>query len=96
MYKLPVCLLNITASIVILFLLAPSIGLAETVKLKFGLYGSERRSSLDEQFNPILTELENKLSRSMGKKVEIERVFFKRYTEGVDAIVSGDVDFSSL
>jgi len=67
--------------------------MAETLKLKFGLYGSERRSSLDEQFNPILTELENKLSHSMGKKVEIERVFFRRYTEGVDAIVSGDVDF---
>jgi len=86
--------LLIVASIIIPLLLTPAVGMADTLKLKFGLYGSERRSSLDEQFNPILTELESRLSRSLGKKVEIERVFFRHYQQGLDAIVNGDVDFT--
>ncbi len=86
--------LAIAASILVPLLLTPAVGLTDTLTLKFGLYGSERRSSLDEQFNPILTELENRLSHSMGKKVEIERVFFRDYQQGLDAIVNGDVDFT--
>jgi len=94
MYKYFKKNLIIAASILIPFLLTPLVGQADTLTLKFGLYGSERRSSLDEQFNPILTELENRLSSSMGKKVEIERVFFRYYQQGLDAIVNGDVDFT--
>ncbi len=94
MYKHFKSKLIISVSILISLLLTPAVVQADTLKLKFGLYGSERRSSLDEQFNPILTELENRLSSSMGKKVEIERVFFKHYQQGLDAIVNGDVDFT--
>jgi len=93
MYK-PFKNLIIAASVLIPLLLTPAVSLADTLTLKFGLYGSERRSSLDEQFNPILTELEKSLSRSTGKNVEIKRVFFRDYQQGLEAIVNGDVDFT--
>ncbi|GAA0396417.1 hypothetical protein GCM10009133_01880 [Cocleimonas flava] len=69
---------------------------AETVKLNFGVYGSERRNWVDDQNAPILKNLEKNLGEQLNQKVEINVVFFPAYKDAVDALVNKKIDFSRL
>ena len=69
---------------------------ADTIKLDFGIYGSERRNWVDEQNSPILTHIENQLSAKFNSKVEIKTVFFPAYKDAIDALVDKKIDFARL
>jgi ABC-type phosphate/phosphonate transport system substrate-binding protein len=67
---------------------------AETVKLNFGVYGSERRNWVDDQNAPILKNLEKNLGEQLNQKVEINVVVFTAYKDAVDARVSKKIYLS--
>lgn len=83
-------------SLIMLFFIMPSIAMAADINLKFGIYGSEVRTSLDKQFKPILNAVAANMSKSLGKSVEIKTSFFKSYDAGVEALIMGKVDFSRV
>jgi len=69
---------------------------AETVVLKFGVYTSEKPTTLVKQFRPVLNALEEKMSESMEKPVKIKMQVAKSYEEGISDLTEGDVDFSRV
>lgn len=69
---------------------------AETLKLNFGIYGSERRNWLDADNVPILRHLREQLKKKHQLDVKINTVFFPSYTNAVNALVNKDVDFARL
>jgi len=75
---------------------------ADTIKLDFGIYGSDRRNWVDEQNSPILQYLEdhlsvdNHLGAESNSKVEINTVFFPAYKDAIDALVNKKIDFARL
>ena len=69
---------------------------AETLKLNFGIYGSERRNWLDADNVPILQHLTEQLKTRYGLKIKIQSVFFPSYTDAVNALVNKEVDFARL
>lgn len=83
-----VCLLTI-----VLLFAALSTSHAE-VDLLFGLYTSDKPTELKKMFDPILKELEKKVSAKLGEPVKISIKFSKTYEQGVNALVEGNVDFA--
>ena len=69
---------------------------ADTVKLDFGIYGSERRNWVDDQNLPIIRQLEKSLGAQLNQKVEIKIVFFPAYNDAIDALVDRKIDFARL
>lgn len=69
---------------------------AETLKLDFGIYGSERRNWLDAENVPILQHLQDKLKTEFKLEVRINTVFFPSYTEAVTALINKEIDFARL
>lgn len=73
-----------------------STGFAADLVLKFGVYGSDRKSEIQRKFSPLLIALEKQLSKSLDISVGIELVYFEAYEDGIEAVVKGNVDFSRL
>jgi phosphonate transport system substrate-binding protein len=66
---------------------------AET-KLKFGIYTSDKPSSMVRQFRPVLDSIASSLSRQRGETVTIHIQVAKSYEEGINDLVTGRVDFA--
>ncbi len=64
------------------------------LELSFGLYASDKASTLVTQFRPILNQLEAKLSRKLKTNVKIRMQIAKNYQIGVQELVEGKVDFA--
>jgi phosphate/phosphite/phosphonate ABC transporter binding protein len=62
--------------------------------LSFGVYSSDKPSSMVRQFRPILNTLEKNLSEIRGEPVAIRMHVAKSYQQGLEDLVSGKVDFS--
>ena len=62
--------------------------------LSFGVYSSDKPSSMVKQFRPILNVLEKKMSVIRGEPVQISMHVAKSYQQGLEDLVSGKVDFS--
>lgn len=62
--------------------------------LSFGVYSSDKPSSMVKQFRPILNVLEKKMSVIRGEPVKISMHVAKSYQQGLEDLVSGKVDFS--
>ncbi len=80
--------------IILSFLIITKISYAKT--LVFGVYGSERRSLIDERFRPIIKKIETNFGSELNEPVIIKNKFFPDYIQGVNAIVGGEVDFMRL
>lgn len=80
----------------LLALMLPFSGFASTTNLTFGLYTTDKPSTLVKAYRPILTVIEQDLSATLGEPVNIKLQIAKSYQEGIDALVSGNVDFSQL
>lgn len=85
--KLSVGLLPIVAG------LWPAVAEAD-LTLSFGVYSSDKPSSMVRQFRPILNLLETTLTEIRGEPVKIRMHVAKSYQEGLNDLVSGKVDFS--
>lgn len=66
---------------------------SEKLMLSFGLYASDKPTTLVKKFRPILNQLEKDLSSSMKKEVSIKISIAKTYQAGIDNLVKGKVDF---
>ena len=64
------------------------------ISLSLGLYTSSKPSAMVTAFRPIVTQLEKKMTRKMGKKVRIRMQIAKNYQQGIEHLTTGKVDFS--
>ena len=88
------------ATIVIAGLLSlsglPNAMVRADVSLSFGVYTSDKPSTMVKIFRPILTELEAKLAARLGEPVRISIQVANTYEKCVDNLVQGKVDFARL
>ncbi len=63
------------------------------ITLGFGLYASDKPSTLKKKFSPILRAIEPMMSQILGQDVKVKFVFSKTYNAGVQNLVNGRVDF---
>ena len=68
----------------------------DKIRLSFGLYTSDKPTSLVKKFRPILNSLEQELAKELGKPVDIKLNITKSYEGGIRALVQGEVDFTRL
>ncbi len=66
---------------------------AETVQLSFGVYQSDKATSMYRKFLPVLEYLQDNLEQTLGVPVDIQLTIFKDYAQANDALVDGSVDF---
>lgn len=64
-----------------------------TLRLTFGLYQSEKATSMYRQFTPVLEGIQTKMEEELGCPVDIHLLIFQTYDDGIDALVTGNVDF---
>ena len=64
-----------------------------TVSLSFGLYQSEKATTMYKRFTPLLEALQTDMEARLGRPVDIQLKIFKTYDQAIDALASGDVDF---
>lgn len=62
--------------------------------LVFGVYTSDKPTSMVNQFRPLLDALEDRLSDTLGEPVSIRMQIAKTYEEGLTDLIEGRVDFS--
>ena len=63
------------------------------LSLRFGVYTSDRATTLYKEFLPLLEYMDKPMEARLGRPVDIELRIFKTYEEGIDALVKGQVDF---
>lgn len=71
----------------------PGVAVAD-LTLSFGVYSSDKPSSMVKQFRPTLNKLEQSLTEIRGEPVKIRMHVAKSYQQGLNDLVSGKVDFS--
>ena len=64
------------------------------LKLYFGLYTSDKPTTVVRMFTPLIDALEAEMSRKMGEPVSINIHLAKTYEQGLDDLVTGKVDFA--
>lgn len=64
------------------------------IELVFGLYTSDKPSTMIRQFRPSLTALEQRLSTMLSEPVIIRTHVAKSYEDGLNDLVAGKVDFA--
>lgn len=67
-----------------------------TVTLIFGVYTSDKPTTMVKKFRPLLNDLEDHLTQILKKNVEITMQVAHGYEKGIEDIVLGNVDFSRL
>ncbi len=68
----------------------------EIVKLSFGLYTTDKPTSVVSQFRPILNVLERSLQTKLNQPVQIKTQVATTYEQGINNIAQGRVDFTRL
>jgi len=76
-------------------------GLATTpvqaeVKLKFGVYTSDKPTTMVRMFRPVLNALEARLTEELGEPTRISLQVAASYDQGIDDLVTGRVDFARM
>ena len=85
----------------VIFFLAGALGFLNSavnaeVALNFGVYTSDKPSTMVRKFRPVLDRLEHDLSRRLGEPVTIHTQVARSYDQGVEDLTLGRVDFSRL
>ena len=63
------------------------------LELTFGVYQTDKATTLYRQFTPTLEVLQERLELELGREVDIQLRIYKTYDEGIDALAEGSVDF---
>ncbi|EGV51478.1 PhnD/SsuA/transferrin family substrate-binding protein [Candidatus Endoriftia persephone] len=66
------------------------------VKLSFGVYTSDKPTTMVRQFRPVLKALQARLSDKLGEPVRIRIQVAKNYDQGIEDLVTGKVDFARM
>ena len=82
--------------LILSLLLVPPVAYADNLIITFGIYGSDRLSEIKRKFHPLLSALQNSLTESTRKTVEIKMVFYNSYEDGINALTKGKVDIARL
>ncbi len=85
---------KIIKPVLLLSVLMMQSSLQADVVLKFGVYTSDKPSTVVRQFRPVLNMLEKNLSAKLNENVTMRMQVAKSYAEGIDDLVAGRVDFS--
>lgn len=64
------------------------------INLTFGIYATDRASTMFKKFKPVLNELEVNLAKETGETVKIKLVISKSYDQGVAMLQNGEIDFA--
>ena len=84
-------------SVICLTIFLSVVNLAQAdINLSFGLYTSDKPTTLVKKFRPILDSLESSMSSSLNTRVSIKLSITKSYEHGILSIANGGVDFSRL
>ena len=86
-------LLAVISVIMLLSIVSP---VQADLKLSFGLYTSDKPTTLVKKFRPILNSLENSMSNALDTKVSIKLSIAKSYEQGILALSKGEIDFARL
>ena len=79
----------------VFILLSTSISHSDN-SLTFGVYTSDKASTMYKTFNPVLKTLAKNITASTGRETSIKIKIYKNYQEGIDGLSRGDVDFMRL
>jgi phosphonate transport system substrate-binding protein len=66
----------------------------KALTLTFGVYQSEKASSMYRKFTPVLDFVNDDLDQRLGRPVDVKLTIFKSYEDGIEALVKGEVDFA--
>lgn len=88
--------MKIISNIFILIAIVFSGTATAEITLTFGVYTSDKPTTMVTTFRPILNELENKLSTRLAEPVTIRMQVAKNYDQGIDDLVNGRVDFARM
>lgn len=66
------------------------------INLIFGLYTSDKPTTMVTKFRPFINTLEAQLTHKLQQPVHIRMHISSNYNDGVEALTSGKVDFSRL
>ena len=85
--------------IIIIFIIVAAFGQCTAVaadkmlSLTFGLYQSQKSTTMYRQFSPIIDAIQTEMAEQLNCPVDIHIEIFRTYAEGNNALVSGKVDF---
>ena len=66
------------------------------VQLKFGIYTSDKPTTMVKMFRPLLNVFEQELTKKLGEPVFISLQVANNYDQGINDLVSGKVDFARM
>ncbi len=66
------------------------------IKLRFGLYASEKPSDLIKKFQPIITLIEQQLTQQLKQTVSIKISIAATYVIGINQLTESKVDFMRM
>ena len=69
---------------------------SDEVTLSIGLQNSSKPSAMVRKYRPIVSELQRKVSRKLGKRVRIRMQIAKSNQKGIEYLANGKVDFALL
>ena len=79
--------------LIILSLHCVAYGDEQPLRLRFGVYQSDRATVMYRKFTPILEAIQDPLEQLIKQPVDIHLTIFENYDAGIKALVDGDVDF---
>jgi len=83
-----------TGLFLVVGLLSCSMSVAAEAVLNFGVYSSDKPTTMIKKFRPVLDAIESSVEKSLGMPVTIRMQVAKTYEQGVVDLVSGKVDFA--
>ncbi|MCP4277603.1 MAG: PhnD/SsuA/transferrin family substrate-binding protein, partial [Gammaproteobacteria bacterium] len=66
------------------------------VTLKFGVYTSDKPTTMVRMFRPILNVIEQGLTEELGEVVRIKLNVASNYEQGIENLIKGQVDFGRM
>ncbi len=66
------------------------------IKLKFGVYTSDKPTTMVKMFRPLLNAIEEQLTAKLGEPTSISLQVASSYDQGIEDLTSGKVDFSRM
>lgn len=82
--------------LILLITLLFSFSSSAEINLIFGLYTSDKPTTMVTKFRPFINTLEAQLTQKLQQPVNIKMHISSNYNDGVEALTSGKVDFSRL
>jgi phosphonate transport system substrate-binding protein len=66
---------------------------SDTVDLSFGVYTSDKATTMYRMFTPVLEDLQARLETRLRRPVDIQLRIYKTYEDALEAIIKGQIDF---